>query len=143
MDSFSSSYYFYFSPCSPFSLLFLISVLFFSTLFVGHFLFPKPLAMQATLFIHNWIPIFHSQTLIDPSLKKGSLVHEAPIIVGSREGQMYAVLSVRVEKLFLCFEPVTSRLQWSSLIIAPWLILLMNASFKWTIISLMILAPAT
>ena len=36
-------------------------------------------------------------------------MHEAPAIVGSGEGSMYATLPLHAERLFPGFEPVTSR----------------------------------
>ena len=51
--------------------------------------------------------------------KKGGPVHEAPAIVGSGEGSMYAALPPHAERLFPWFKPVTSRSQWSNLTVTP------------------------
>lgn len=42
-------------------------------------------------------------------------MHKASTVADSGEGQKYAALPMHVERLFLCFEPVTSRLKWRNL----------------------------
>lgn len=57
-------------------------------------------------------------------LKNSGLVHEAPAIRESRKGQMYAAISLHMERLFPCFEPMTFQSQWSNGAVTPWLTLI-------------------
>uniref|UniRef100_A0A5B7BRD1 Uncharacterized protein n=1 Tax=Davidia involucrata TaxID=16924 RepID=A0A5B7BRD1_DAVIN len=50
-----------------------------------------------------------------PGIKGANPVDKALTTMGSGEGQMYAVLLLQAERLFLQFEPVTFKSQWNNL----------------------------
>lgn len=70
--------------------------------------------------LNSWSLFMDINAVISAKEKKGIPVHKTPTTEGSRESQVHAALPQHAERLFLCFEPMMSRLQWSYLTKLPW-----------------------